>query len=178
MMASSSFGIASNENADETTGTLPRSSTAEVTTKPSHAACTVAKTARLIAEYSQMNMQVSELQARQEFEYLRPSRVEKFRDAMDASVLRLTRAAEQSKSQLSEGHDIVVNRKLVKECKSMASLVRDIGNSKRLQNATTEDLTWKGFDLEKLRMQQEVLSAAADGVDADIKKLQERIGQL
>ncbi|XP_037570483.1 uncharacterized protein LOC119452341 [Dermacentor silvarum] len=110
-MASSSSGIVSDDDSDETR-TFLRSSP-ETTSRASYAA-------RLAAEASQMNTQAVELDVRKVFDYLRPSRVEKFREAMDRSMLKLTISAEKAQSRLGEGHDILANRKWAKECQSTA----------------------------------------------------------
>ncbi|XP_050032641.1 uncharacterized protein [Dermacentor andersoni] len=164
-MASSS----SNDESNVTTETFLRSG--RETTSISYVA-------RLAAEASKVKGQVVELQARQAFDYLRPSRVEKLRDAMNASLLKLTASEEKARSQLGEGRNVVASRQWAKECESMALLVHNIVNWKPHQGDIIGDVTWKDFDLEKLEETHKRFSRAADAIDADIKELQLRIGRL
>ncbi|XP_065301645.1 uncharacterized protein [Dermacentor albipictus] len=136
----------------------------------------VSHVARLAAEASQVKEQVVELEARKAFDYLRPSRVEKLRGTMDATLLKLTTSEEKAQSQL--GHNVVASRQWAKEWKSLALLVHNIINCKPCQGDIRGDVTWKRFDLEKLQVTDKRLSRAADTIDAGIKELQLRIGRL
>ncbi|XP_075558020.1 uncharacterized protein LOC142590064 isoform X1 [Dermacentor variabilis] len=173
--------MASSSSNDESNVT-----TAETFLQSGRETTSVSYLARLVAEASQwcavgssqVKGQVEELQARQEFDYLRPSRVEKLRDAMDASLLKLTTSEEKARRQLGEGQNVVASRQWAKECESMASLVHNFVNWKPRQGDIRGDVTWKSFDLEELQEMQKRLSSAADAIDADIKDLQLRIGRL
>ncbi|XP_050032640.1 uncharacterized protein [Dermacentor andersoni] len=172
-MASSS----SNDESNVTTETFLRSG--RETTSISYVARLAAEASKWRAVgSSQVKGQVVELQARQAFDYLRPSRVEKLRDAMNASLLKLTASEEKARSQLGEGRNVVASRQWAKECESMALLVHNIVNWKPHQGDIIGDVTWKDFDLEKLEETHKRFSRAADAIDADIKELQLRIGRL
>ncbi|XP_054917769.1 uncharacterized protein [Dermacentor andersoni] len=132
----------------------------------------------LYLEASKTQAQMHELQALQEFKYLKPSEIEKQKDKMDAAVNKLAALEKQLKErQEQEGTDIVVNKKWAKDCKSLALLVRDIVECEKAPIASSGSSNPK--DLEDLmREQNERLSRAADAIDADIKELQQRIERL